>query len=195
MAKVKYRIREFVPTANQSGGHSFYAEAVVDNVITNNELAKKIEARGISRRAEIKAVLEMAAEIILEETAENNRVQLESGDGGALVSIYPTCSGRVSDKDVQANPEKYGNAQAATADMVTADMIAWTLGATIGRKFSKQFAMNKQAMKVDYNPSQQPADPDGEETGDQGGGSQSGSGDNGGNGGNGGDGGDELTND
>ena len=40
MAKVKYRIREFKPTANQTGGHSVYAEAVVDNIITNKELAK-----------------------------------------------------------------------------------------------------------------------------------------------------------
>ena len=30
MAKVKYCIREFKPTANQTGGHSVYAEAVVD---------------------------------------------------------------------------------------------------------------------------------------------------------------------
>ena len=39
MAKVKYRIREFKPTANQTGGHSVYAEAVVDNIITNKEPA------------------------------------------------------------------------------------------------------------------------------------------------------------
>ena len=45
MAKVKYRIREFKPTANQTGGHSVYAEAVVDNIITNKELAKKVESR------------------------------------------------------------------------------------------------------------------------------------------------------
>ena len=29
MAKVKYRIREFKPTQNQTGGHSFFAEVVV----------------------------------------------------------------------------------------------------------------------------------------------------------------------
>ena len=45
MAKVKYRIREFKPTANQTGGHSVYAEAVVDNIITNKELARKVESR------------------------------------------------------------------------------------------------------------------------------------------------------
>ena len=42
MAKVKYRIREFKPTQNQIGGHSFFAEAVVDNIITNKELGRLI---------------------------------------------------------------------------------------------------------------------------------------------------------
>jgi hypothetical protein len=46
MAQNKYQIIEFKPTANQVGmSHSFYAQAVVDNVITNRELAKKIEAK------------------------------------------------------------------------------------------------------------------------------------------------------
>ena len=104
MAKVKYRIREFKPTANQTGGHSVYAEAVVDNIITNKELAKKVESRTGMRAYEVLTALSAVAEIILEETAENNRIQLES-DGGALVSIYPQCAGSVSDKDVQADPE------------------------------------------------------------------------------------------
>ena len=37
MAKVKYRIREFKPTQNQTGGHSFFGEAVVDNNLTDKE--------------------------------------------------------------------------------------------------------------------------------------------------------------
>ena len=109
MANVKYRVKEFTPTANQSGSHSVYAEAVVDNVIDNKALAKKIEARGISRAAEIKSILEEAANIILEECGENNRVQLESGEG-VLISIYPRCKGSVSDADVQAHPEPYDGA-------------------------------------------------------------------------------------
>ena len=40
MAKVRYRIREFKPTANQTGGHSVYAEAVVDNIITTKVTGK-----------------------------------------------------------------------------------------------------------------------------------------------------------
>ena len=58
MAKVKYRIMEHQPKGGQIGSHSCYVQAVVDNVITNKELAKKIANRGISRPAEIKSILE-----------------------------------------------------------------------------------------------------------------------------------------
>ena len=160
MAKVKYRIREFKPTQNQTGGHSFFAEAVVDNIITNKELGKKVEARTGLRAYEVQTALAAVAEIILEETAENNRVQIENADGTSLVSIYPNCSGSISDKEVQANPAKYDGATVATEDMLTADRIKWALGASIGRKFSNQFALNKQAMKVDYSASQETADPE-----------------------------------
>ena len=160
MAKVKYRIREFKPTQNQTGGHSFFAEAVVDNIITNKELGKKVEACTGLRAYEVQTALAAVAEIILEETAENNRVQIENADGTSLVSIYPSCSGSISDKEVQANPDKYNGATVATEDMLTADRIKWALGASIGRKFSNQFALNKQAMKVDYSASQETADPE-----------------------------------
>ena len=160
MAKVKYRIREFKPTQNQTGGHSFFAEAVVDNIITNKELGKKVEARTGLRAYEVQTALAAVAEIILEETAENNRVQIENADGTSLVSIYPSCSGSISDKEVQANPDKYDGATVATEDMLTADRIKWALGASIGRKFSNQFALNKQAMKVDYSATQETADPE-----------------------------------
>ena len=158
MAQVKYRLREYTPKAGQSGTHSIYAEAVIDNIIDNKALAKKIEARGISRAAEIKAILEEVSNIILEETAENNRVQLESGDG-VLISIYPRCKGSISDAEVQAHPELYNGAQAATEEMLTADRLTWTLGASVGIKFSKQFAMSKQAQRVAFNPNQEAADP------------------------------------
>ena len=167
MANVKYRVREFTPTANQSGTHSFYAEAVVDNVIDNKALAKKIEARGISRAAEIKSILEEAANIILEECAENNRVQLESGEG-VLISIYPRCKGSVSDADVLAHPEDYDNATVAKEEHVTADKLQWSLGATVGVKFSKQFALNKTAQRVPFKADQTTADPEPATPGDGG---------------------------
>lgn len=178
MAKVKYRIREFKPTQNQTGGHSFFAEAVVDNIITNKELGKKVEARTGLRAYEVQTALAAVAEIILEETAENNRVQIENADGTSLVSIYPSCSGSISDKDVQTNPDKYNGATVATEDMLTADKIKWALGSSIGRKFSNQFALNKQAMKVDYSATQETADPEPETP--SGGGENNGGGNNGG---------------
>ena len=178
MAKVKYRLREFKPTQNQTGGHSFFAEAVVDNIITNKELGKKVEARTGLRAYEVQTALAAVAEIILEETAENNRVQIENADGTSLVSIYPSCSGSISDKEVQANPDKYNGATVATEDMLTADRIKWALGASIGRKFSNQFALNKQAQKVDYSATQETADPEPETP--SGGGGNNGGGNNGG---------------
>ena len=36
--------------------------------------------------------------------------------------------------------------------MLTPEMLSWTLGATVGIKYSKQFALNKQAQKVKYVP-------------------------------------------
>ena len=90
------------------------------------------------------------------------------------MSIYPQCAGSVSDKDVLADPEKYGGATVATADMLTADKIQWSLGATIGRKFSKQFALNKQAQRVDYTEGQEPAVPSGDDNTQTGGGGTTG---------------------
>ena len=48
---------------------------------------RRIENRGISRASEIKMILEEASKVILEEVMENNRVQLDTGEG-VLVSIY-----------------------------------------------------------------------------------------------------------
>jgi len=54
--------------------------------------------------------------------------------------------------------------------MLTADRIQWSLDATIGRKFSKQFALNKQAQRVDYTEGQEPAVPSGDDNSQTGGG-------------------------
>ena len=147
MAKVKYCLREFTPHAGQSGVHSFYAQSVTDNTITNEEIAAEVEARGLSRAAEIEAILKEAANVILKEVRENNRVQLQA-KGGVLVTIYPKVSGSISDTEVQAHPELYNGATAATADMLTADRLSWSLGATVGKNFSAEFALTKQAIRV-----------------------------------------------
>ena len=91
------------------------------------------------------------------------------GRGTLKVSIYPKVSGSISDAQVQADPEKYGGAQVATEDMLTPDLLSWTLGATVGIKYSKQFALNKQAQKVKYVATDIVADDDNTQ---QGGGSE-----------------------
>lgn len=151
MSSVKYRVREFTPTAKQGGSHSFYAEAVVSTDITANELAKKIAARTGMRSYEAAAAIHAIADIVAEETLEGSRVSLANEDGTTLVAIYPKVSGSISDAEVQANPQKFNNAKKATEDMLTADRLQWTLGASIGIKYSRQFALNKTAKKVKYN--------------------------------------------
>lgn len=177
MSKVKYRVREYNPKENNLGTHSWFAEVVIGNEIDNAELAKKIAARTGFKVYECQAVVAAIADIVAEEVLGSNRVTMADEQGTKMVSIYPRVSGSVSDADVQANPEKYGNATVATEEMVTADLLTWTLGATVGVKFSKLFAMNKQAQKVKMVASEVAT------TEDEEGGSDSG--DNGGTGGNG----------
>lgn len=57
MSKVKYRVREYNPTSAQHGSHSFFAEAVINNEITNNELADKIAARTGVKAYEVTTVI------------------------------------------------------------------------------------------------------------------------------------------
>lgn len=149
MSKVKYRVREFNPSGQQSlGGHSFFVEAVINNDIDNNELAKKIAARTGFKAYECEAVISAIADIVAEEVLESNRVSLANEQGSKLVSIYPKVSGSISDTYVQAHPEKYNNKTVAEESMLTPDLLSWSLGATVGINFSKEFALHKQAQKV-----------------------------------------------
>ena len=66
MANVKYRVREFRPSTNQPGTHSFFAEAVIDNTIDNQNLADKIAARTGFKAYEAKAIIEAIADIVAE---------------------------------------------------------------------------------------------------------------------------------
>ena len=149
MSKVKYRVREYTPTGDQTlGGHSWYAEVVINNEIDNAELAKKIAARTGFKAYECQAVIAAIADIVAEETLESNRVALANEQGVKMLTIYPKVTGSVSDKDVRENQEKYPGKTVATEDMVTPDQLTWSLGATVGIKYSKQFAISKQAQKV-----------------------------------------------
>lgn len=175
MANVKYRVREYTPTENQMGQHSFFAQSVVDNEINNLGLAKKVAARTGIKSYEASMVIAAISDIVAEETLENNRVTLSNEDGKNFVSFYPRVSGRITDKEVQENQQKYAGKSVAEESMLTQDRLTWTLGATVGVKYSKMFAMNKTAQKVEYNPSQTVAEPT-EDAGGNGGGNNGGGG-------------------
>ena len=159
MAKVKYRVREYQPSENMPGSHGFYAQAVINTDITAVELAKKIANRTGVKSYEAQAVIHAIADIVAEETLEGSRVSLANEDGTKLVTIYPRVTGSISDADVQAHPDKYNGATVATEEMLTPDMLQWSLGATVGTKYSKQFALNKQAQKVKFAATDVTADP------------------------------------
>ena len=149
MPKVKYCVTEFTPTANQVGmSHSFNAKVVINSDIDGDTLAERVAKRSGFKDYEAKAVMAAFAEIIQEEALESNRISLCNSRGEKVVSIYPRVQGSISDKDVQQNQEKYPGKTAATEDMLTPDLMTWSLGASIGIKFSKKFAIDKQAQKV-----------------------------------------------
>ena len=158
MAKNKWRAREFKPTSNMQGrNHSFYGEAVIDSEIDNRDLAAKIAARTGFKSYEVQAVVAAIADIVMEEVMESNRITLSNEQGTKMVSIYPKVTGSVNDEQIKQettaahaqDPSVPIRTVAVESDL-TPDRLTWTLGATIGIKFSKQFAMNKQAQKVKY---------------------------------------------
>ena len=181
MATIKYRKKEFTPTQNQPGmSHCWYAESVIVNELDTVEIARLIEARTGVRRYEAQSVLASFVELINEECAQSMRIKLSDEKGQKFVSIYPKISGSISDKDVQANPEKYGGANAATEAMLTPDMLTITLASTVGINASKQFAESASIQKVAANVTGI-VDEDEENGGEsQNGGSQNGGGSNGG---------------
>ena len=148
MSKVKYRVREYFPKTEGQGTHSCFAEIVINNDVNNSELASKIAARTGFKAYECQAVIAAIADIVAEEALESNRVTLANEHGTKLLSIYPKVSGSVSDADVLKNPEKYPGKTVAEESMLTPDLLTWTLGATVGIKFSQEFALHKQAQKV-----------------------------------------------
>lgn len=155
MSKVKYRVREFTPSSQMQGSHSFFGEVVISNEIKNADLAQKIAARTGFKSYECQAVVAAIAEIVLEEALESNRVSLSDEKGTKFISIYPRVQGSVSDLDIErettakhaADPSVPVRTVALESDL-TADRLTWNLASTVGIKFSKRFAMDKQAQKV-----------------------------------------------
>ena len=155
MSKVKYRVREYNPTTQNQGSHSYYAEVVINNEIDNSELAKKIAARTGFKSYECQAVIAAIADIVFEETLESNRISLSDENGTKFVSIYPRVQGSVSDLDIERettaqhaeDPSVQIRTKAEEADL-TPSRLTWNLASTVGIKFSKEFALKKQAQKV-----------------------------------------------
>ena len=157
MAKTKWRCREYTPKGNMTGIHGFYAEAVISNEIDNIDLSAKIAARTGFKLYEAQAMVSAIADIVAEEVLESNRITLCDSKGTKMVSIYPKVSGSIFDDEVlekttaaHAIDPKVTIRNVAEESDLTADRLTWTLGATIGIKFSKTFAFNKQAQKVGY---------------------------------------------
>ena len=157
MSKVKWRAREFTPKNNQAGVHSWFSEVVVNNDIDNAELARKIAARTGFKAYECQAVVAAIADIVGEEVLESNRISLANEAGTKMLSIYPKVQGSVSDTDVETATTEAHSKDASVAIRTTAteadltpDKLKWTLGCTVGIKFSKNFALNKQAQKVKF---------------------------------------------
>jgi hypothetical protein len=148
MAKIKYILEEFTPKENQNGSHSVYATALINNTLYSPELCQQISARTGFKSYECFAVIAAAVDIIFERVVSGDRVILTNEQGMKLVSIYPKVTGGLSDKEVQENPEKYNGASVATPEMVTQNMLSWKIGATVGIKISKLFALTKSAQRV-----------------------------------------------
>ena len=180
MSKVKYRVREYFPQTGNQGSHSFFGEVVINNDINNAELAQKIASRTGFKSYECQAIVAAIAEIVFEETLESNRVSLSDEKGTKFVSIYPRVQGSVSDLDIERettakhaeDPSVAIRTTALESDL-TPDRLSWNLASTVGIKFSKEFALKKQAQKVKTTTTDVPDD---EGEGNQGGNGQNGGG-------------------
>ena len=155
MSTVKYRVKEYTPTALNQGSHSVYAEIVINNEINNTELAKKIAARTGFKSYECQGIISAIAEIVFEETLESNKVTLSDESGVRFLSIFPRVQGSVSDLDVErettakhAEDPSIAVRTVATESDLTPSRLSWNIAANVGVKYSKRFAMEKQAQKV-----------------------------------------------
>jgi len=185
---VKYRIREYNPAETQMGSHSWYAETVITNEINNQDLAELVASRTGYKAYECQSIIAAIGDIIKTQMLMSHRVTLSNEKGIKIVSLYPKVNGSVSDLDIErittaqhaADPSIPIRTKAEASDL-TADKLQWLIGATVGVKLSKQFAIDKQARRVKDNGQVvgTGSEDDDDENGDNQGGTQNG-GDNGG---------------
>lgn len=156
----KYSTHEFNPTAAEKArgmGHSWVAQEEIDHVITNNELADKVDKRCSLRKFEVKAAIEAICEVIFEELLESNAVRLSFDEGKTFITIRPECKGSISDKGILARTTAAHADDASVAirnvaqesDLLASDL-EWRVAVTVGKKFSEKFRQDKAASKVPY---------------------------------------------
>lgn len=158
MSKLNYMVKEFTPNQAQAAKgipHSWYAQDVITNTLTNEEISQKIEARTGSRRYEIKSNIEALMEVTLEEVLEGNRIHLADSTGNVWLSISPDCKGGVSDDEIlkktteehAIDPSVAIRSVAQESD-VTPDVLSWSINVSVGRNFLKKFNFEKKIQKV-----------------------------------------------
>ena len=152
---IKYCVKEYTPKTQNQGTHSWYPEVVIGTEITNVDLAKKIAARTGMKAYEAQMAIAAMADIINEESLEGSRITLATERGVKVVSFQPKVSGGVSDTDIErittaqhAEDPSVPIRTVAEESDVTPSRMTWTISATVGVKFSKQFAFEKEAKKV-----------------------------------------------
>ena len=184
MSKVKYRIREHTPSEGMSGTHSVYAEVVPSGDITSAQLAREIAERTTYTPYEVRAILAALGDIIQEETLKGNRVLIQNIDADKIFTVYPRVQGSISDAQILAKTTAEHELDpsvevrsVATPDDLKPDQLEWSLGVTMGQKYSRYFAQNKesQRVKTSTTPVDEPASDEPEEPqggGDNGGGGE-----------------------
>ena len=156
----KWSAHEFTPNAAQIAngmGHSWVAQEEIDHIITNNELADKVDKRCSLRKFEVKAAIEAICEVCFEELLESNAIRLSFDEGKTFITIRPECKGSISDKGILArttaahaeDPSVEIRRVAQESDLRPSDL-EWRVAVTVGKKFSEKFRQDKAASKVPY---------------------------------------------
>ena len=170
MTKIKYRIREHTPSEGMSGTHSVYAEVVPSGDITSAQLAREIAERTTYTPYEVRAILAALGDIIQEETLKGNRVLIQNIDADKIFTVYPRVQGSISDAQILAKTTAEHELDpsvevrsVATPDDLKPDQLEWSLGVTMGQKYSRYFAQNKESQRVKTVTANVPTQEDGDD--------------------------------
>lgn len=151
-ATIKWRAKEYTPTADQLGQHGWYAEAVINDNLDTNGLARKVAAASTFKPYEVEAIIKAIADQIYEECLESNRVYLQGSNNDSIVAFYPKVDGRINDEEAT---EAAGSPTVATEQMLNSIRKTATVQTSVGTNFNKQFALEAHFEKVEsgnFNP-------------------------------------------